>query len=360
MKTLIVNILVILCVSLNAQQDELKKFESKYKNGQIQSEGFLKNGKPEGYWKTYYPNGKLKSEGLRENFALSGTWIFYNFEGDVTEKIEYLNGKRNGYTYSYSKKDNNEVSALTGKELYVNNKKQGVSEYFYENGKIKEKAEYKNNKKNGYSYGYAEDGRIVYVTRFVDDNVVERDIINRYDSKRLKKGVWRSYYGNFKIRDEMSYKNGLLHGLYKRYDQRGQLISSVMYKDGKVVVNAEESTEEIIVKEEKDRNGNVKKRGSYIKNKPVGIHTIFNVEGGIEKSIIYSLYGKKESEGIIDKEGKRQGEWINYFESGKIASRGKYVNSLRHGDWNFYFENGKTEQKGKYNKGRKTGIWYWY
>ena len=130
MKTLIVNILVILCVSLNAQQDELKKFESKYKNGQIQSEGFLKNGKPEGYWKTYYPNGKLKSEGLRENFALSGTWIFYNFEGDVTEKIEYLNGKRNGYTYSYSKKDNNEVSALTGKELYVNNKKQGVSEYF--------------------------------------------------------------------------------------------------------------------------------------------------------------------------------------------------------------------------------------
>ena len=31
-----------------------------YPNGQISSEGFMKNGKPDGYWKTYYVTGVLE------------------------------------------------------------------------------------------------------------------------------------------------------------------------------------------------------------------------------------------------------------------------------------------------------------
>ena len=32
-----------------------------YKNGVISSEGLMKDGKPDGYWKSYNENGKIKS-----------------------------------------------------------------------------------------------------------------------------------------------------------------------------------------------------------------------------------------------------------------------------------------------------------
>ena len=62
-------------------KDGLKKFY--YENGQISSEGNIKNGLPEGYWISYYPTGIIKSEGNRKNNTLDSTWIFYNKYGDI-------------------------------------------------------------------------------------------------------------------------------------------------------------------------------------------------------------------------------------------------------------------------------------
>ena len=51
-----------------------------YSEGNISSEGTLKNGKPDAYWKSYYENGHLKSEGNRDSFLLDGPWKFYTEE----------------------------------------------------------------------------------------------------------------------------------------------------------------------------------------------------------------------------------------------------------------------------------------
>ena len=40
------------------QKDGFVKFY--YQNGKIASEGFLKNGNPDGYWKSYNENGTTK------------------------------------------------------------------------------------------------------------------------------------------------------------------------------------------------------------------------------------------------------------------------------------------------------------
>mgnify|MGYP000011386335 CR=1 FL=1 len=58
-----------------------------YPNGQISSEGIVKDGKPDGIWKTYYVTGILKSEGKRTNFNLDSTWNFYNQSGELKEVI---------------------------------------------------------------------------------------------------------------------------------------------------------------------------------------------------------------------------------------------------------------------------------
>lgn len=56
-------------------QKEFKVFF--YSNGQKSSEGFLEQGKPNGYWKNYYETGILKSEGNRKDFQLDSTWKFF-------------------------------------------------------------------------------------------------------------------------------------------------------------------------------------------------------------------------------------------------------------------------------------------
>ncbi|MEI6749978.1 MAG: hypothetical protein WCM93_12530, partial [Bacteroidota bacterium] len=48
-----------------------------HKNGKIASEGTMRDGKPNGYWKTFNADGILKSEGNRKKFELDSLWKFY-------------------------------------------------------------------------------------------------------------------------------------------------------------------------------------------------------------------------------------------------------------------------------------------
>ena len=60
-----------------------------YSSGKKSSEGFLINGEPDGYWKTFYENGVLKSEGNRKNFLLDSVWKFYSDSGKILREINY-------------------------------------------------------------------------------------------------------------------------------------------------------------------------------------------------------------------------------------------------------------------------------
>ncbi len=111
-----------------------------YPNGFKLSEGNLKDGKPDGYWITYYVNGNKKSEGNRKNFLLDSVWTFFNEKGDTTKIINYAQGQRNGFYFTFITKDDSlNINYLSSKELYVNDKKQGFSFYYYPNGKLKNK-----------------------------------------------------------------------------------------------------------------------------------------------------------------------------------------------------------------------------
>ncbi|MFM9057157.1 MAG: toxin-antitoxin system YwqK family antitoxin, partial [Bacteroidota bacterium] len=76
-------------------QDSLVTF--RYPNGIISSEGFFKNGKPDGYWKSYYENGGLKSEGNRRGGLLDSLWKFYDEQGKKSSDIHYREGQKNGW-----------------------------------------------------------------------------------------------------------------------------------------------------------------------------------------------------------------------------------------------------------------------
>jgi hypothetical protein len=60
-----------------------------------------------------------------------------------------------------------------------------------------------------------------------------------------------------------------------------------------------------------------------------------------------------------DGEGRKQGIW-EYYEDGKLYSKGNYINGLREGIWETYYDNDQLKRKGTYKNGSYNGIWEYY
>lgn len=334
-----------------------------YPNGQISSEGLMKNGKPDGYWKTYYTTGVIKSEGNRVNFLLDSTWIFYTPTGDTSEIIHYVLGRKNGFylTYKYDRQLNISGNGyLFSKELYVNDKKEGPSYYYYPTGELREIVYFEKGKREGNGYEFNKDSVIITINTFHNDVLIERERINRTNKKGEKEGLWRTYFDNGKVKTEETYVDNQLEGLSKEFNEKGNLISVVKYAGGKIVQDTVALESNITFKEEYDSLDRLVFSGAYREDTPVGLHRWYNEEGKVIRSIMYSQEGIKLSNGIVDQEGRRQGEWEYLYPSGNLKSKGQYNNNYRTGNWKFLYENGKIEQNGNYYLGRPDGTWIWY
>jgi antitoxin component YwqK of YwqJK toxin-antitoxin module len=75
--------------------------------------------------------------------------------------------------------------------------------------------------------------------------------------------------------------------------------------------------------------------------------------------IHYHPNGSKSMEGTI-KNGLREGEWISWYEDGKIWSKGNFKNGNRDGMGYVYFPSGKIQIEGPYIDGKRTGLWRSY
>ena len=68
--------------------------------------------------------GIKKSEGKYTNFQLDSIWVFFDQAGDTVEKINYLFGKRNGYSYKYKKDPSEGLYIFQKSSLPVTEKKE--------------------------------------------------------------------------------------------------------------------------------------------------------------------------------------------------------------------------------------------
>src|SRR5664280_260952 len=147
-------------------KDGYKAF--KYPNGTVSSEGLIKNGKPEGFWKSFYVTGVKKSEGKRTNYLLDSIWVFYDQSGDTTEKINYLYGKKNGWYFKY-KKDPSKGLYVWSKELFAADIKEGTAYVYFPDGKIQQTFIYNRGKKEGLSKEYDNEGKIITLLEYNND-----------------------------------------------------------------------------------------------------------------------------------------------------------------------------------------------
>ncbi len=331
----------------------------KYPNGTVSSEGLIKNGKPEGFWKSYYVTGVKKSEGKRTNFLLDSIWIFFDQAGDTTEKINYLFGKKNGYYYKY-KKDPSRGVFVYSKELFAGDKKEGTAYVYFPDGKIQQTFAWNSGKKEGLSKEYDKDGNIITLLEYHNDFMSSRERINRIDSKGLKQGEWKEFYPNGRLKTEKTFVDDNLHGYYKEYDNRGILVLTMLYENGAIVKSKVEDEPDIEVINKYDQDGKLIFSGPYRNNVPVGIHREFTKDGKVVNAFVYNDNGIKISEGIVDEAGNHNGKWKDLYPDGKVMAEGQYTDNRRTGQWKFYNAAQKTEQTGSYNNGRPDGVWKWY
>jgi antitoxin component YwqK of YwqJK toxin-antitoxin module len=331
----------------------------KYPNGIVSGEGLIKNGKPEGFWKSFYVTGVKKSEGKRTNFLLDSIWIFYDQAGDTTVKINYLLGKMNGWYYKYEK-DAIKGVYVKSKELYAGDKREGTAYIYFRDGKVQQAIPYNNGKKEGLSKEYDKDGNIITLLEYSNDFLVSREKINSIDNKGLKQGIWKEFYKNGGVKSERSYKDDLMNGYYKEYDSRGKLTVTMLYENGAIVKSKVEDEPNIEIRNRNDAEGRLVYSGPFRNNIPVGTHREYSKEGKVINSYMYDDNGLMLSEGIVDDAGNRNGKWKDYYPGGKIQGEGQYTDNRRSGLWKFYNATEKVEQTGFFNNGRPDGLWKWY
>ncbi|MBP5589159.1 MAG: toxin-antitoxin system YwqK family antitoxin [Bacteroidales bacterium] len=331
----------------------------KYPNGTISSEGLLRDGKPDGYWKSYYVTGVLKSEGKRTNFLLDSLWIFYDQVGDTVEKINYLYGKKNGYYYKYEK-DPRKGVYLSSVELYAGDKKEGVSYFYYPDGKLKQTIPYNDGKRDGLAKEYDEDGVVITLSEYRNDRQLTRERINRTDRNGIKQGVWKEFYPTGTVKSEANYKDNLLNGYYREYDVNGKNIFTQLYDNGTLIEAKTDDTEEIVIQNMYDSNNRLIYSGPYRNNVKVGIHREYDEKGNVVKASTYNDSGLLLSEGVVDDNGNRNGSWKDFYPDVSIKAEGQYSNNYQSGVWKYYTVSGKLEQTGSYYNGRPDGTWKWF
>ncbi|MEG1909496.1 MAG: hypothetical protein RR190_00815 [Bacteroidales bacterium] len=345
---------ILSIVNLYAQDStQFKQFF--YPSGRISSQGYMRNGTPDGVWKSYDENGQLISEGARVNLELEGVWKFYR-EGKISSEITYRKGKKNGKSIFYQFKENQKIE-----ENYIDNVLNGLRIVYTLSPKeyILKSTPYIQALEDGLEKEYNSQGEIVYITQYRKGFIVFRERINKRDRQGFKQGVWKAFYSNDKLYWEVPYLNDQKHGYYKEYDTLGNIQKIEKYQNGELQVDAPELAR-LEIKTEYYANGQIKISVPYKNNLPEGLCRIYDsLTGKVIKGILFKD-GKEVGGGLVDEFGYLQDDWKEYYPNGTLRCQGKYRKGKKHGDWLFYFSNGQVEQEGRYTNGKLDGDWTWY
>lgn len=323
-----------------------------YQNGQKSSEGWLVDGQPEGWWKSYNEAGVLVSQGNRKNHQLDSIWTFFNDKGEVTLEVNYLNGKKDGKRIQHF--ENEYIVDFWNNDTLID----AVSTYD-NSGWLKKRIPYIDGVPHGMGKEFNDTGLVVCVSNYYRGVLTRRENINRTDNFGYKQGNWKYFWPNGNLHIEVTYVNNKKTGFLKMYDVDGNFLSVEKYENDQVVTDAKE-TKVLEKKVAYHSNGQPSIIATYYKGVPEGFRREFDEEGNVIKGYGYEN-GWLRYEGIIDMNGKRQGLWKEYYQTGELRSKGKYVNSNPVGEWKFYFQDKSIEIIGNYdNKGRKSGEWIWF
>ena len=208
-------------------------------NESVIEEGNYLNDKKNGLWKSYFTNGNLKSEITYEQGVAKGNANHYYKDGTLREsgnwQVDHWEG---GYKYYY------ESGQLSYDWFYnENGKRQGEQRYFHANGKKMYEGNWQDGKTEGVLKVYNESGLLVQEKVYNNGKFAEikEHTNNQHTASNIKfSGTGFHTVTNLagQVEEKGFYVKGkLFDGEKRNYDQDGNLVSVINYKNGVVVVS---------------------------------------------------------------------------------------------------------------------------
>ncbi len=137
----------------------------------------------------YYENGKLKEvRNLNDENNLEGEVLVYYENGNLKQKLFFINGKQTGEQRVYG-----ENGSLIGIENWLQGKKNGKATYYFESGELGEEGQFEKGKKAGEWKTYYKSGALQKTGGYQDG---------------LETGIWKTYNADGTPQTTLTYENG--------------------------------------------------------------------------------------------------------------------------------------------------------
>ncbi|MDM8557258.1 toxin-antitoxin system YwqK family antitoxin [Candidatus Parabeggiatoa sp. HSG14] len=208
----IVCLAIMLFLSITAQSQETRTF---YESGTVHFEYRYLNNQLHGTTKEYHESGEIKAELIYKASKLIAKKEFRR-NGDIEYVLKYEDGKKVETQLEYYSS-----GELFRQRILVNGKRDGLEIEFYRNGKKKAERNYQNGKKEGSAKGYYVHGKLQGDWIFKNG---EPSFATLYYSTGEK---WL-------IHSDFD-KDGLLNGVSKEFDKKGNLKAIRYYQDNEMV-----------------------------------------------------------------------------------------------------------------------------
>ncbi|PLX13585.1 MAG: hypothetical protein C0597_11490 [Marinilabiliales bacterium] len=182
-----------------------------HENNVKRAVGKFTMGKKTGTWTYYYPNGKVQQTGSYTTDKLTGIWRWYYETGELLKEEYYIYGKLDGESVEYSV-----LGEIIAKGNYIENNKEGIWSYVV--GDQKYSGRYVMGFRDGIweSY-YLEEETLSFKGKYLQGN---------------PEGKHEYFYPDGTLKEEQFYNEGKKIRSWSKYNEKGELIIVVQYKEG--------------------------------------------------------------------------------------------------------------------------------
>jgi antitoxin component YwqK of YwqJK toxin-antitoxin module len=345
------------------------------KNGYKYQSISYKNGMRNGYFIQYDSLERIIKRDSFQNDVLNGASVMFHQNLKYKTRVVYKNGKREGPELEW-----NEDSILQRISWYTNDvlqyndrfnafdadkKKQGIWKTFYTDFTLKEEKRYNRDSLDGYVKLYDLKGNLKKIKKYNNGN----EVLNATELANVS--YYKSQDSLGLITYEGVYSEGVALGTHYSYckylhcDSVQEYTPTGFIKKQKCVYIARVDSAFEYTKGLKTAYGKV----DSLRNK-TGAWTELHVNGTCRSMGIYqngnrighwTFYypnGTTEQSGMYDKKGRPQGLWQWFYESGKLFRTEYFKNGKRDGDVIDYNEDGSVISKTFFLDNVRQGYFY--
>ena len=306
---------------------------------------FDKSNQKTGKWVETFDNGKIKSEINFVSGMPNGNYKEFSPTGKILKIEKFQNGKVIE-TIERPKYDTLQSANIR------------VEKEYYSNKKIKSIKNYKDSIPFGLHIFFAQDGTISKAITYDEFGVKNGQGI--IDTLSKKQGIWEFYYDDGTINSKGEYKNDIKVGEWTYYYKNNKILQKGFFDDGMLTGEWiwYYETGKILRKENYFLG---LRSGSLCELSPLGDTIVFgSYDEGDKMGEWYYKIGDEFLKGEYFY-GQKTGIWIAYYyPEMQIRCETKYSEGKKSGKHKCYYLNKKIKEQGIYASGEKNDKWIYY